>query len=166
MAIQHTTSTPLWPQGNSEVEAFMKPLGKAIRTAHLEGRPWKQELSKFFLTYRSTPHSTTKVPPAQLLYNREIHGKLPTLPHNSKIVNRHREARQNDKEQKLRGKRCADSRRHARPSKLRVGDRVLVRQQKTNKFATNFSPILYSIITTKGSKVVVSNQQHSITRNV
>ena len=55
MGIQHNTSTPLWPQGNAEVEAFMKPLGKAIRTAILEGRPWKQELSKFLLAYRSTP---------------------------------------------------------------------------------------------------------------
>ena len=41
MGIQQTTSTPFWPQGNAEVEAFMKPLGKAIRTANvkaLEGR--------------------------------------------------------------------------------------------------------------------------------
>ncbi|CAB4000605.1 Retrovirus-related Pol poly from transposon [Paramuricea clavata] len=55
MGIQHNTSTPLWPQGNAEVEAFMKPLGKAIRTANLEGRSWKQELSKFLLAYQSTP---------------------------------------------------------------------------------------------------------------
>ena len=39
MGIKHTTSTSLWPQGNSEVEAFMKPLSKAILTADLEGRP-------------------------------------------------------------------------------------------------------------------------------
>jgi hypothetical protein len=142
----------------------MKPLGKAIRTANLEGRPWKQELSKFLLAYRSTPHSTTKVPPAQLLYNREIRGKLPTLPHNSKVINRHREAKQN--EQKQRGKRYADSRRHTRTSKLRVGDRVLVRQKKTNKFSTNFSPTPYTIVAIKGSKVVARNQQHFITRNV
>ena len=51
MGISHTTSTPLWPQGNAEAEAFMKPLGKAIKTAHLENRPWQQELSKFLLNY-------------------------------------------------------------------------------------------------------------------
>ena len=163
IGIQHTTCTPLWRQGNSEVEAFMKPLGKAIRKTHLERR---QELSKFLLAHRSTPHSTTKIPPAQLLCNREIRGKLPTLPHTSKVINRHREARQNDQQQKLRGKRYVDSRRHARPCKLRVGDRVLVRQQKTNKFSTNFSPIPYTIIAIKGSKKVARNQQHSITRNV
>jgi hypothetical protein len=160
-------STPLpnkaWDK--LKIEAFMKPLGKAIRTANLEGRPWKQELSKFLLAYRSTPHSTTKVPPAQLLYNREIRGKLPTLRHNSKVINRHREAKQNDKEQKQRGKRYTDSRRHTRTSKLRVGGRVLVRQKKTNKFSTNFSPTPYTIVAIKWSKVVARNQQHFITRN-
>ena len=104
MGIKQTTSTPLWPQGNSEVEAFMKPLGKAIRTANLEGRPWRQELSKFLLAYRSTPHSTTKIPPAQLLYNREIRGKLPSLLRNSKVIDRHDEAKQNDEQQKKRGR--------------------------------------------------------------
>ena len=72
MGVTHTTSRPLWPQGNAEAEAFMKPLGKAIKTATLKHRPWQQELSKFLLHYRSTPHSTTKVPPAQLLYNRKL----------------------------------------------------------------------------------------------
>ncbi len=100
MGIQHTTSSPLWPQGNAEVEAFMKPLGKAIRTANVEGRPWGQELFKFLLTYRSTPHSTTKIPPAQLLYNQEIRGKLPSLPRNSKVIDRHNEARLNDEQQR------------------------------------------------------------------
>lgn len=47
MPIKHNTSTPLWPQGNFEVDAVMKLLGKAILTAHLEGRPLRQELAKF-----------------------------------------------------------------------------------------------------------------------
>ena len=38
LGIKHETSTPDWPQGNSEAEAFMKPLGKAIRTARAENR--------------------------------------------------------------------------------------------------------------------------------
>ena len=55
MGIKHTTSTPPWPQGNSEVEAFMKPLGKAIRTANLERRPWHQKLAKLLLAYTGCP---------------------------------------------------------------------------------------------------------------
>ena len=70
IGVEH--STPLWPQGNAEVEAFMKPLGKALATAQAEQRSWSQELSRFSLSYRTTPHSSTKVPPAQLLFNREV----------------------------------------------------------------------------------------------
>ena len=47
-------STPLWPQGNAQVERFMQPLGKTLKTAAIEGRPWKQELNRFLLQYRTT----------------------------------------------------------------------------------------------------------------
>ena len=56
-------STPKWPQGNALVKRFMRPLGKALKTAKLDGRPWRQELQRFLLYYRTTPHSTTGVPP-------------------------------------------------------------------------------------------------------
>lgn len=92
MVIRRTTLPPVWPQGDAEVEAFMKPLGKAIRTAHIEGRAWSQELGKFLLTYRSTLHSATKISPVQLLYNREIRGKLPSLLRNSNVIARHNKA--------------------------------------------------------------------------
>jgi hypothetical protein len=164
MGIKHCTSTPLWPQGNAEAEAFMKPLGKYIRSAHLQKRPWQQELSKFLLTYRQTPHSTTKVPPAQLLFNRNIQGKLPTITP-TLIVNRHSEAQANQGQQRDKAKQYADNRRHARPSNIKVGDQVLVKQQKRNKLSTNFSPQPYTVTAIKGSKVVAENKDHRITRN-
>ena len=74
LGIDYNPSTPRWPQGNAEVERFMQPLGRAIQTAQAEGRVWQQELSRFLLQYRSTPHCTTKVPPAELLFNRSIRG--------------------------------------------------------------------------------------------
>ena len=151
MGITHTTSTPLWPQGNAEVEAFMKSLGKAIKTAHLERRPWQQELSRFLLTYRSTPHSTTKVPPAQLLYNREMRGKLPLLPRNHKVINRHREAEENQIKAKDKGKEYADQRRATKSSNIKVGDTVIVKQQKKNKLSANFATTPYTVISINGS---------------
>ena len=57
----------------------MQPLGKALKTAKIEGRPWKQELNRFLLQYRTTPHATTGVPPAELIFNRKVHGTLPVL---------------------------------------------------------------------------------------
>ena len=38
LGANHTTSSPYWPQGNAEVERFMQPLVKAIKTAHVEGK--------------------------------------------------------------------------------------------------------------------------------
>ena len=117
----------------------MKPLGKAIKTAHLERRPWQQALSRFLLSYRSTPDSTTKVPPAQLLYNREMRGKLLSLPRNHKIVNRHRVAKENQIKAKEKGKEYVDQRRATKSSNIKVGDTVLVKQKKktVNKLCNN-----------------------------
>eukprot|EP00794_Sanderia_malayensis_P000735 gene735-biopygen15 len=66
LGIKFKPSTPKWPQGNAEVERFMQPLNKALTTAIAEGKKWQQELSRFLLQYRITPHSTTKVPPSEL----------------------------------------------------------------------------------------------------
>ena len=36
--IKHKRVTPLWPQANAEAENFMKPITKAVRSSHAEGR--------------------------------------------------------------------------------------------------------------------------------
>ena len=75
--IKHQKITPLWPQANAEAENFMKPLTKAVRCAQAEGRDWKKNLFRFLLNYRATPHSSTGVTPAELLFKRQIATKLP-----------------------------------------------------------------------------------------
>ena len=63
--------TPLWPSGplaNSQAEPFMKCLGKIVRTAHIENRDWQKALDRFLLAYRATPHPSTGVAPAHLMY--------------------------------------------------------------------------------------------------
>lgn len=77
--IKHRKITPLWPQANSEAESFMKPLTKAVRSAHAEGKKWTEHLHKFLLNYRTTPHTTTGQAPTTLLFNRQAQNKLPQL---------------------------------------------------------------------------------------
>ena len=76
LGIDKDLATPVWPQANAEVERFMQPLTKLLQTVRIENRPWKQESNRFLLQYRTTPHSITNVPPAELLFNRSIRGKL------------------------------------------------------------------------------------------
>ena len=165
LGIKHTTSTPLWPQGNATAEAFMKPLGKAICTAVLENRKWKQELYRFLLNYRTTPHSTTKIPPAQLLSNRIVKGRLPLLPTKSCPVDRHDEARINDEKSKKKSKEYADAKRKVKESEIKVGDTVICRQNKQKKFSTKFEANPYTVVTVKGSKIVAKRGRYYVKRN-
>ena len=70
--IEHRRITPLWPPANFEAENFMKPLNKAILTAHAEGRDWRKHLYQFLLNDQATPHSTTDFVPSELLFNHKI----------------------------------------------------------------------------------------------
>ena len=77
--INHHLVTPHWPQANREVESFMKPLGKAVKAAKMEGKDWEAELQYFLFAYRTTPHCTTGVAPSQLLFNREVCTNISTI---------------------------------------------------------------------------------------
>ena len=103
--IKHDMSTPEWPQGNSEAEAFTKPLGQAIKNAHSKHRNCVEELARFLLSYRTTPHCSTDIPPAQLLFNRSVRGVLPMLNPKDKVINRHKEAKENDAKSKIKGRK-------------------------------------------------------------
>ena len=164
--IEFTTITPLWPQGNSEAESFMKPLVKSIQTARTQGRNWRQELYTFLLNYRATPHSTTKVAPAELLFNRSIRTKLPQHGTTSTPIDKHDIATENDHKSKSQMKMYADKARHTRKRQINVGDVVLCRQQKVNKFSTKFSPNPYKVIKVKGSTITAQRHSNQITRNI
>ena len=77
LGFQHQKVTPYWPQANGEVERFMRTLEKAIRTAHLEHKNWKQEMNAFLRQYRATPHCTIDMSPSEALNGRKLQTLLP-----------------------------------------------------------------------------------------
>ena len=162
--VEHSTLTLLWPQGSTEVEAFMKPLGKALATAQAEQPSWSQELSRFLLSYHTTLHSSTKGSTSSI-DNRQVRGKLPMLNKKSNVINRHREARRNDAKQKQLAKQHADTRRRTKPSGTKENDTVLVQQEKQNKLSPRFSTTIYTVVSSKGTRVIAENANHRIVRN-
>eukprot|EP00795_Rhopilema_esculentum_P009483 gene9483-17215_t len=116
-------------------------------------------------TLRITPHTTTKVPPAQLLYNRPVKGKLPMLPRKHKNISRHREARENDQLRKENAMNYANKRRNTKGCDIKVGDLVICMQRKTNKFLSRFNVQPYKVVRVHGSKVVARHGDHFISRN-
>ena len=165
LGIKKDPSTPKWPQGNSEVERFNQTIGKALKTAKIEGRVWQQEINRFLLQYRTTPHSTTKVPPAELLFNRVVNGMLSTLLKET-VKNRHKEARNNEQHCKEYNKQYADNKRHAKDSNIKVGDHVLVKQDRENKLTSRFNDKPYIVIYRNKSRVTAQRNNHKVTRNV
>ncbi|CAB4028930.1 uncharacterized protein K02A2.6-like, partial [Paramuricea clavata] len=164
--VHHRRITPYWPQANGEAERFMKTVTKAIRTAHSEGKRWQSELDLFLLNYRSTPHSTTHISPAELLFNRSFRNKLPSfssLQHNDGPVEHHVVR---DKEEKEKMKVHADRRNNAKESQLKVGDHVLMQVPKDNKLSMPFNPKPFKVIEIKGNMVTARNTERTVTRNV
>ena len=166
LGIKLEFSTPLWPKGNAEAERFMQPLGKAIKTATIEQRPWKQEMNRFLLQYRTSPHCSTGVPPAELLFNRTVQGQLPIL-HKKRNINRHNEARANERKRQEYNEKYDRRGHRSRRDEIRVGDHVLVRQDRQNKLSPTFNPTPYVVIKRQYSRVTARNKHgHVITRNI
>ena len=63
--IKHVTSEPYHPSANGLAERAVQTFKRAIERMH--NLPIQDRLSKFLLTYRLTPHTTTGVVPAELL---------------------------------------------------------------------------------------------------
>jgi hypothetical protein len=116
----------------------MKPLMKAIRTAHLQKQNWRLTMQEFLLNYRSTPHTTTQVAPATLMSGRSTSTRLPQTDTKTNKNAIDHSVEQRDIEQRQRMKEYADRRRQSKTTTMNIGDYVLVRQQKHNKIYPEF----------------------------
>ena len=72
--IKHSTSVPYHPASNGLAERAVKTFKAGMRKM-TEGT-LQQKLARFLFSYRTTPHYTTGVCPAELLMNRKIKSAL------------------------------------------------------------------------------------------
>ncbi|KAK3097548.1 hypothetical protein FSP39_010680 [Pinctada imbricata] len=154
-AIIHHRITPLWPQANGEVERQNRSLSKRIRIAQSESKDWKKELRKYLVAYRTTPHTTTGVSPSQMMFKRKIRTKLPEI--YGADIETDTDVRDRDAEEKGKGKLYADKRRNATESTVKVGDDVLLKQQKRDKFTTTFESEPYKVVDKRGNNITIES---------
>lgn len=153
--IKLISTTPYWPQQNGEVERQNRSLLKRLAICQEERGDWIDELHKYLLMYHSSPHTTTKKSPAELMFNRNLRVKLPSM---DRPVDSDGEVRDRDKITKAKGKDYADDKRHAKGNIIEVGDLALLKRQiVTNKLATTFEPTVFKVIKRAGSEVTVEN---------
>ena len=130
----------------------MKPLARAVRSAHAGGRDRRMFLFHFLLNYWATLHSTTGISPAQLLFNWKITTKLPEIVQTGG-TSIDTTVRTRDAQVKQKMNKRADHRVHCQKAIIRIGDTVLVRQKKKDRFTTKFDPAPYKVTEVKGTMV-------------
>jgi len=75
--IVHVTSAPYHPSTNGLAERAVQAFKQGIK--RITGDTIQDRLSKFLFHYRITPHTTTGVPPAELLMGRRLRSRLDLL---------------------------------------------------------------------------------------
>ena len=94
--------------------------------------------------------------------NRIIRNTIPSYQSSESVdsCTVHQKARDNDKKRKEKMKHYADK------SELKLGDTVLVKQPKRNKFTTTFDPNPLTVVAVKGSMISAQGARTWITRNI
>ncbi len=153
--IRHRAVTPLHPAANGEVERQNRSLMKRIRIATAESRNWKTEIRTYLFAYRTTPHTTTGVSPAELMFGRKLRTKLPQLEVDSQGLDE--EVRDRDATQKYKNKLYIDGKRGAADRDLQPGDTVLLKQARQDKLTTPFKTTPYTLVQKEGNSVTVQS---------
>ena len=98
--------------------------------------------------------------------NRKLRTKLPPLEMYCDYDFDVQKCRDNDAEMKEKGKRYIDVKRNAVKNDLKVGDEVLLKQNKSNKMSTVYRKDPFIITERKGKCVTVQNDDVCLKRNV
>ncbi|KAK7882126.1 hypothetical protein WMY93_028300 [Mugilogobius chulae] len=76
--VKHIRSAPYHPASNGLAERFVQTFKHALKSSR-GTKPVQQRLDTFLLTYRNTPHATTKETPAMLFLGRKLRSRLDFL---------------------------------------------------------------------------------------
>ena len=105
-----------------------------------------------------------RVSPAEILFGRKINTKIPDI--KSDIYVNDNSILKKDNEGKQKMKNYFGKKHFLKPSEFKIGDRVLVKQEKKDKLTTPYIPKPLQIKNKKGSMIIVSDiHDQEITRN-
>lgn len=149
MGCSTNSSTPLNPTENGLVERSMQGINKIASITKLNKSSFQEALADYVACYNSWPHSVTKVPPAELMFGRPVRTLFPN-PKLNQPVGPDEELRDRDLLAKFTRNKAEDKRRNAGPTDIRIGDLVLVIQQKHDKADSIYKKVLHRVMKIEG----------------
>ncbi|XP_078350665.1 uncharacterized protein LOC144635430 [Oculina patagonica] len=151
-----------YPDGHYNLVAIDKRTRypEVVKTNLTAFQPSKEKLKTMFAThgtpmltgYRSTPHPATGVAPYEALMNRQVRTKLDHQMRESSENARDTAINERDEKYKEKHKQNAENR-NIKEHNFIVGDHVLLKQKKRNKWSTAYEPAFYIVTRTDGSSI-------------
>ncbi|XP_051782565.1 uncharacterized protein K02A2.6-like [Erpetoichthys calabaricus] len=116
--VKHIRSAPYHPATNGLAERFVQTFKHSLKSSRGTALV-QQRLDTFLLTYRNTPHATTKETPAMLFLGRKLRSRLDFLkPNIAGVVHRSQDAQQERRQP------------HSKDRRFELGEPVLVRDYR------------------------------------
>ena len=145
--------SPEHPEGNGVAERFMGVIVKLVHAALAEKKDPKLEIERRLMQYRNTPHPSTGKTPSELMFNRVVRTRLPTMREkvDTEVV---KEAREKDKAEREKRKKMRDRKKTAQEKEVKPGDKVLVAQRKTTT-RPPYDPDPYTVKEIKRNQVTI-----------
>ncbi|KAJ8942230.1 hypothetical protein NQ314_010130 [Rhamnusium bicolor] len=157
---------PYWPQANGQVKNMNRSILKRLKICHASGLDYKSELQKFILMYNVTPQGTTGKSPSELLFNRNIRDKIPSII-DLMAETGDEEARDNDIINKQKGKEKEDRTRNAKEADIKPGDKVLVENMIIpHKLTPRYDKNEYEVLQMQGNEVTLLRDGKILKRHV
>ncbi|KAG5875425.1 hypothetical protein JTB14_005323 [Gonioctena quinquepunctata] len=147
--IQLIHTPPYWPQANGEVENMYKSILKRLQICQNNNRNYKGDIQKFIMMHNVTPNGTTGKSPSELIFNRRIRDKIPSV---TDIVGEEGEKTEQDE---------------AKENDITVGDRVVVQHSVIpHKLTFRFGTTEYVVTERRGNEVTVTGDGKTIKRHI
>lgn len=164
--VKHRVVSPEDPEANGLAENFMKAIGKVYHIAKIEGKNYRQEIYKFLRSYRNTPHSTTGMAPAEVMFGRTMRTRLPETsgPTEELAHESDKDMRMNDQNAKTKQKSYKDQKSNVKPHDIHIGDRVILLQKK-DKSNPQYDPRPYSVTKVNGTQITAARGMKVRTRD-
>ena len=147
---KHRKLTPKHPQGNGEIENYMKQIKKSAAIANVAKVDYKAEVMREMMADRATPHTVTGRSPYKTLFGRKMRIECisPEGQQHQLRNNKEDNMRKFVDKKKKKSKEFYDVKHKAKKHDFHLGEEVLVKDKQDGEYM----PDTFQIINIKGSK--------------